>query len=770
MNNWSAFAAIVFSLPVLLGAVSGSVVPTAQARDEVGFPLHSLPVALSDGESTLPADGGPTERSSLQTQADSPLRVGTILPLTGVLEVFGVSMRRAADLAAAEINAQGGQPLTLIHEDSQTDAGSAVVAARKLIDTDGVEAIIGAAASSVSAPVAEGVTIPDEIVQVSPSSTSPRFTTLEPAEPGWFWRTIPSDALQGKAAALYAYETRGWRHVAILARGDSYGFGLASSFQDTFESLGGEIPVRVDYNPTAPSYTAELEAIFASSPEAIWFVAFPGEGQLIMQEWWANSAWRGPSWLWAESLRFQGFVDDLQASGIDVRGVEGTSPILGGPHFEGFRQRYVNATGAEPRPFDAHTYDALYLLALAAAAAQSGGSVGIRDHLLAVSRTPGTPVGPGPSGFEEAVEILEAGGEVNYQGAAGLVDFDKVGNVGGPYDIWRINDAFEIEGLDVVPEGAVWPVPEDTTSPTLTIASPASDAIFATPEVSVTWTAEDLESGLDRVEVRLDGGAPAVFGGQVSSHAYSNVQDGFHTVRVSAFDLTGNTASAAVDFTVDGTPPALTLTSPAPSALLNTSTVQVTWSGSDATSGLARFELVLDQASAPIILPPSASAHSLSNVLDGSHIVEVTAYDLAGNSGSSNVGYTVDTTPPTLAIRSPSEGAVLSSGTVVLEWTATDATSGLTHFEVRLDAGSPFQITEQTFTFDGLRDGIHSASITAFDAAGNKGVESVSFQVRTTPLGPSGAPDALTLAVLAAASIAGGAILLFLFLRRRRAT
>ncbi len=266
------------------------------------------------------------------TIAGVSLRVGTILPLTGDLRIFGLDMRDATDLAADEINSAGvlGGSLELLHRDSQTNAAAAVNAATELVLVEGVPVIIGAAASGVSLPVA-GVTVPNEVVQISPSSTSPVFSTFEPEEPGWFWRTVPSDALQGKVAGRYAFNDKGWRNVAILARDDAYGSGLAQAFQETFEGLGGTITVRVSYNPNAASFTTELTTIFNSNPEAIWWVAFPGEAELIMTQWFAatgaNPTWLNPKWLWSEGTRSQALVDTLVGLGIPVQGMEGTAPF-----------------------------------------------------------------------------------------------------------------------------------------------------------------------------------------------------------------------------------------------------------------------------------------------------------------------------------------------------------------------------------------------------------------------------------------------------------
>ena len=418
--------------------------------------------------------------------------IGTILPVTGALEIFGPTMRLAVDLAAEEINDAGGilgQALTIIHEDTATDSQTGVTAAEKLLNVDGAQAYIGAAASSVSTPINEGVSTPSKIVQVSPASTSPAFTDFNAArsaEDRFFFRTAPSDALQGVAGALWAFNDKGWRDVAILARADPYGSGLAQVFADTFVAMGGTITQRVDYDTTATVFDTELTTIFASNPEAVWWVAFPGEGELIMQQWWANPAWRGPSWLWSEGTKAQSFVDDLISQGIGVEGMEGTAPVtaLGViSNFVTFETAFANANpGTDLVLFEQHSYDAVYLIALAM---QAGGSLdrqSIRDNLKAVSSPPGTVITPGEWGL--ALAQLALGNDVNYEGASGFANFDEFGDVGSDYEIWEIADpSGVITQVTRIPESDLTPSPP---SPAL-VSQPAASSFLWAPQIGARW-------------------------------------------------------------------------------------------------------------------------------------------------------------------------------------------------------------------------------------------------------------------------------------------
>ncbi|MEE9592871.1 MAG: ABC transporter substrate-binding protein [Thermoplasmata archaeon] len=485
--------------------------------------------------------------------------MGTIFPVTGPLEIFGPDMRAAVDLAATEINDAGGvlgQAITIIHEDSSTDAQIGVTAAEKLINVDGAQAIIGAAANIVSDAVAS-ITVPNQVVQISPSSTSPRFTTLETEEPGWFWRTAVSDALQGTVAALYAYHDKGWRSVAILTRADPYGSGLAQTFQDTFEVLGGTITQRVDYDITATFFITELTTIFNSNPEAVWWVGYPGEGGFLMQQWWANPAWRGLSWLWSEGTKDETFVENLIGQGIGVDGIEGTAPI-NGPNFETFRTAYLVEYGREPQVLADHAYDALYLAALAAVAREAVDSAGIRDSLIAVSNPPGTVVGPGPQEFARAVGILEAGGNIDYEGASGLVNFDLVGDVGSDYEIWNISPTGQIQQVDVVPEETVWPATPGTTAPIASFTvTPPTGVVTANFTVDAS-ASSDLEDPVNALEVQFDWEDDGVWdtnwtGEKMAEHQYASSDT--YTIRMRVRDAGTLMDSTTRQVEVASTPP-----------------------------------------------------------------------------------------------------------------------------------------------------------------------------------------------------------------------
>src|SRR5947209_5745788 len=376
------------------------------------------------------------------TQAKPALRIGTLLSITGALSQYGPGDTQGAYLAVHQINAAGGvlgQPIQLFTEDDQTDQTAAAAATTKLITQNHVNAIVGAQFSGgtiASIGIAQAAGVP----MVSPSATSPALSNLT-LTGGYFFRTAPSDALQGVVAANYLYGNLSYRYIAIIARDDSYGRGLAGVVTAKFRALGGTInqtqPVII--NPSASNFDADLTNLFSTNPQAVYFVGFPGEGITVMSNWQAklstNPGWNRP-WIFSEGLKSQAFIDQLHdpSVNVDVTKILGTAPVSPfGAIYDSFVAQYkANNSGQAPVLYADYTYDAVYLIALAAQKAGSVNGTAIRDQLRAVSEAPGTVIKPGQ--WSTALAALGAGGDVNWEGAAGSEDFDLNGDVRGSYE------------------------------------------------------------------------------------------------------------------------------------------------------------------------------------------------------------------------------------------------------------------------------------------------------------------------------------------------
>ncbi|MBS3966953.1 MAG: ABC transporter substrate-binding protein [Truepera sp.] len=372
--------------------------------------------------------------------------VGVLLDYTGALAEFGPAMRNSAELAAAQINAAaeavfGGPIIRLIHEDSATSAAVGADRARKLIDVDGVVAIVGSLASSVTVAVAEAVTAPARVVQISPASTSPLLTFLNDND--FLFRTTASDALQGVVAGQlargeivpgYSFDT-----AATIFVNNPYGQGLNENFVRSFEARGGRVLAAVPHpEEPQPTYAAQLEQALAGNPDVLVAISYPGQATVYLAE--SRDLFGFTSWQFVDGTKSIRIIEALGAE--TVEGLLGTAPGAD-PEWAGnelFLAAHEAAYGTRPAlPFNDTVYDAVAVIGLAIAKAYLDGveitGEAVRDRLREVSNAPGEVVGVGA--FEEAFRLLQRGVAINYTGAAGEVDFDQHGDVLTPVEIWR---------------------------------------------------------------------------------------------------------------------------------------------------------------------------------------------------------------------------------------------------------------------------------------------------------------------------------------------
>ncbi|MFQ5533172.1 MAG: ABC transporter substrate-binding protein, partial [Candidatus Methylomirabilales bacterium] len=374
-------------------------------------------------------------------RAGGTVKMGVLVPLTGALAEFGGAFQRAAELAVKHLKA-AGLDVELVVGDTETSAIPAQAAARKLVNVNKVPVILGAAASGVSIPVAESVTIPNKVVQISNASTSPLITVL-PADKGqdYLFRTCPSDALQGVVLGMLAKD-QGIRKASVLYVNNPYGQGLAEQFKKSFEHRGGKVLEMIPHDEKpAPTYVAELRKATGGKPDVLVALSYPGHATIYLRE--AIEQGFIKKFLFVDGTKSQEIIKAVGAQNLE--GMVGTAP--GSALTDAtkvFNEEYKKAYGElPPLPFMTNMYDAAAVAALAIKAAMVDGEAisgsAIRTRLRKVANPPGVVVGPG-KGLKKAVELLGKRRQINYEGAAGSVDFDEAGEVVTPVDIWKFTE------------------------------------------------------------------------------------------------------------------------------------------------------------------------------------------------------------------------------------------------------------------------------------------------------------------------------------------
>ncbi len=373
------------------------------------------------------------ERASLP-----PLIIGHLNSFTGSLSYFGATHRRAADLAAEHVNRAGGVDggsVVILSRDTGVNPVQGVDAARALVNVENAAVIVGALASGVTIPISTTVTTPNKILQISGASTAPGITVLE--DDDFLFRTAPSDAAQGVVLANLAWD-EGHRNVGVMYINNAYGSGLADQFEKTFTELGGSVSASVAHEDSQATFVSELEKATDGDPDVLITMSYPGQAEVYIRE--SLEGGYADKFLFVDAVKS---ADMIEVIGWDaLEGTLGTAPgSPTTPALKEFLASYQSTFAQEipDEPFTAETYDAVVLAALAAAkAGTTTNSEAIRDALRDVANAPGQAVGPGTVGIQEALRLIAAGKDINYEGASGQVDFDENGDVFGPIEIWKI--------------------------------------------------------------------------------------------------------------------------------------------------------------------------------------------------------------------------------------------------------------------------------------------------------------------------------------------
>jgi DNA-binding beta-propeller fold protein YncE len=187
----------------------------------------------------------------------------------------------------------------------------------------------------------------------------------------------------------------------------------------------------------------------------------------------------------------------------------------------------------------------------------------------------------------------------------------------------------------------------------------------------------------------------------------------------------------------DETSPSVTITSPADGSFKGTSTVEVTWIGTDVGLGISSYEVKLDDTSWSQV--GNVAEYTLHNIGEGSHVATVKAFDPAGNTGEASVHFVVDTTAPEIAIVTPTWDLVITEDSVTVAWAGSDDLSGIDHYEITLDDDPEIHKgLETTHLFTDLSDGTYEVFVKAVDKAGVTGYAYREFTINTSLFGLPG--------------------------------
>ncbi len=358
------------------------------------------------------------------------VKVGALMGITGPLANFIPPILNAAKLAEADVNAGGGilggNNFVLVVADGQAAAQPSVDAASKLVNLENVAAIMGGLSSGASIAAANAVTIPNGVLQVSPTSTSPAMTNLEDND--YVYRIVPSDNYQGEVLANIVLD-EGINKVAVTYVNNDYGVGIANTFNDAFKAKGGTVTAFEKHEDKKNSYRGELATLAGSDADALVVIAYAGgSGAKIVKQSLENGFF--DRFIGTDGLRDDLLIEQVGPEALATSFFSSPTSPGDNPTADALHKRFDETYGeGSDKPFVDQTYDATMLIALAIEKAGTTDREAVKNALREVASAPGEVVGPGE--WAKAVKLIGEGKDINYEGASGSHEFDPNGDVAG---------------------------------------------------------------------------------------------------------------------------------------------------------------------------------------------------------------------------------------------------------------------------------------------------------------------------------------------------
>ena len=365
--------------------------------------------------------------SIITTNVLADIKMGIILGFTGPIESLTPAMAASAELAFKEASDSGsllgGKRISVERADSTcVDSAAATTAAEGLV-SGGVVAIMGADCSGVTGAIATNVAVPNGVVMISPSATSPGLTTLD--DKGFFFRTAPSDARGGQILADITRD-RKIKSVAITYTNNDYGKGLADVYAAAVKAHGIKVTTVGAHEDGKADYSAEVATLASAGGDAVAVIGYLDQGgKGIIQGSLDSGAF--DTFILSDGMIGQSLVDTF---GKSLKKSFGSLPGSTGKG-AGIFSKVAKAAGIDSSgPYTSESYDAAALITLAMQAGGKADRATIQQNVMSVANAPGKKIYPGE--LKKALDLLANGKAINYEGATG-VEFTDVGEAFGSF-------------------------------------------------------------------------------------------------------------------------------------------------------------------------------------------------------------------------------------------------------------------------------------------------------------------------------------------------
>lgn len=295
-----------------------------------------------------------------------PIKIGSIMPISGPVSAYGTQSRDAIIMAVDEINAAGGilgRQVEAIVEDDEANPERTKSAFTKLVTDDGVIGIVGALTSKCSLAITADAQA-RKIIMISPSSTNDTVTDAG----DYIFRSCYNDSFQGQVVASFAYnDLKAMKAAILFDNTNDYSKGLTQTFKAKFEELGGTVVSEESYATGDMDFNAQLTKIKGTTPDVLFIPDYYNTVSLIAKQVKSQG-------LTSTMLGADGWDEIANNAGDEVVGSYYSnhySPDANDPEVKAFVAKYTELFGVAPNALAALAYDATYILTDAIAKAGS---------------------------------------------------------------------------------------------------------------------------------------------------------------------------------------------------------------------------------------------------------------------------------------------------------------------------------------------------------------------------------------------------------------
>ncbi|MCX2747614.1 ABC transporter substrate-binding protein [Arthrobacter sp. MI7-26] len=409
--------ALGIGVALLATACGGTSTPSSTGSSSAAPAGVSCPAPSAGagaGASQTATTTGPVPPAT--TTSAAPLKIGSLLPTTGSLAFLGPPEIAGVNLAIKQINDAGGvlgHPVEVIHRDSGDTKTDIATQSTTALLGQGVSAIVGAASSGVSKTVINQITGAG-VIQFSPANTSPDFSTWD--DKGLYWRTAPSDVLQGKVLGNYMASC-GAQTLGMIVLNDAYGTGLQKNVKSAFEAAGGKVVAEELFNEGDSQFSSQVDKVIAAKPDAIALISFDQAKSIVPL---LTGKGIKPTQLFMVDGNTSDYSKDFKPG--TMTGAQGTIPgTFAKDDFK--KQLLAIDPSLKDYSYAGESWDAVNLIALATEEAKSTKGVDIAKHLQDVSKD-----GVKCYDFPSCVTLLRQGKDIDYDGKSGPVTFAANGD------------------------------------------------------------------------------------------------------------------------------------------------------------------------------------------------------------------------------------------------------------------------------------------------------------------------------------------------------